>query len=554
MVLIHTITKKLNAMLAVFLSMLIVTLGAGVISTAEAQRYIDVEPDNFPAQIGNLNAAIENDTDRDEDTIYRLERGGTYWLDAIIEPEGGLLHIEGEDGDGPLPVIRPAADIDGQADELFNPRSDLYLRHVYLQGLSDLGEITKNNIRARGANLRIEVEDIYFDWDDQSYFRLDNSNTTLIIRDSKFRNTGRPGNVGVGRLISTQGVFQDTVIVENTTYYHGETGVIWTGGGVIDYMKWNHNTIVNTGQEFEFGPVITMEFTNNLLYDTGYRGLAHPTDEDGNPDVSISTWGLLHFHSVANIDEYEEEDRDIVIKNNNVGYISQKYWDVWDQYPDSVVSYRPTLIGHGDSLRAAGILVYEENFEEGVEFSDPPSGSVEWLQAIIENPGDDNPPPSFDKYDETFPVTPSNWDHTQQLSMWRDFSYPTSSQSYTAAEGDFPVGDLNWFPDKRAEWEGEATSTDEIAETLPQKFEIKGNYPNPFNPTTNISFNLANQNQVSLEVFNVLGARVSSHDLGTRQAGTHSYTYDASELPSGVYIVRMTAGNQVATSRMTLIK
>lgn len=552
---------KLKSNLTILLASLIVSLGVGSFSSAEAQRYVDVEPDNFPAFIGSLNAAIENDSEREENTIYRLERGGTYWLDAIIEPQGGVLHIEAEEGDGPLPVIKPAANLEGQAVELFNPRSDIIFKNLYLQGLSDLGEITKNNVRARGDNLRIEVDNIYFDWDDQAYFRLDNQGNTLIITNSQFRNTGRPGNTGVGRWIDTRSNRQDTIRVENSTFYHGETAIVRTAGGVIENAIFNHNTVVNTGTDWDFGNILNLEFTNNLLIDNGYRGIGTPTDSLGNimPADSI-TAGIISISSINDLEdtddegnvirEYNDSERSLVIRNNNLGFISQKYLDLYDEFSDSVAVRRPILNFDADSLMDVGILVYENNFEEGVEFTDAPEGSVDWTRAILEEPGDTDPPPSFDRYNDSMddPVNAANLDH------WRDFTYPTTSTSYSAAENGFPVGDLNWFPDKKAEWEsGEFTST-EIIDVVPNQFKLNGNYPNPFNPSTTISFDLASHANVSMEVYNILGAKVSTLDLGSRQAGTHDVRFDASDLPSGIYIVRMTAGEQMATMRMTLIK
>lgn len=89
---------------------------------------------------------------------------------------------------------------------------------------------------------------------------------------------------------------------------------------------------------------------------------------------------------------------------------------------------------------------------------------------------------------------------------------------------------------------------------LPVKFEI-GAYPNPFNPATNIQYQLPKASTVQLEVFNTLGQRVMElNDVEFKSAGMHTVRLDLSKQNSGVYFVRITANNQVRTQSITLIK
>ena len=89
---------------------------------------------------------------------------------------------------------------------------------------------------------------------------------------------------------------------------------------------------------------------------------------------------------------------------------------------------------------------------------------------------------------------------------------------------------------------------------LPNKFNLTQNYPNPFNANTTIRFNLPRQAEVTLDIYNILGQRVSSIDNGKLTAGTHTITFDASEISSGVYFYKLTAGELTETRKMTLIK
>ncbi len=89
---------------------------------------------------------------------------------------------------------------------------------------------------------------------------------------------------------------------------------------------------------------------------------------------------------------------------------------------------------------------------------------------------------------------------------------------------------------------------------LPSDFSLKQNYPNPFNPSSTIQFGLPEASFVRLEVFNMLGQRVSELVNEQLPTGYHSVRFDASSLASGIYIYRIQAGSFVQTKKMMLIK
>ncbi len=95
--------------------------------------------------------------------------------------------------------------------------------------------------------------------------------------------------------------------------------------------------------------------------------------------------------------------------------------------------------------------------------------------------------------------------------------------------------------------------TAEASET-PMRFALHNAYPNPFNPTTTISYSLAESGVAELALFNLSGRLVSVLHSGLTEAGEHSLQFDGSALSSGVYLLRLTSESEQAVSRITLIK
>lgn len=83
---------------------------------------------------------------------------------------------------------------------------------------------------------------------------------------------------------------------------------------------------------------------------------------------------------------------------------------------------------------------------------------------------------------------------------------------------------------------------------------LKDNYPNPFNPVTNIKFVISKTGIVKLTVYDVLGREVAKLVDGSIEAGEHTITWNAISFPSGVYFYKLVAGDFVQTKRMILIK
>ncbi|MBI2278650.1 MAG: T9SS type A sorting domain-containing protein [Candidatus Brennerbacteria bacterium] len=97
-------------------------------------------------------------------------------------------------------------------------------------------------------------------------------------------------------------------------------------------------------------------------------------------------------------------------------------------------------------------------------------------------------------------------------------------------------------------------SVEEEPDVIPSSFVLHQNFPNPFNPSTTITFSLPDRSHVRLAVWNVIGEEVATLVEEERSAGIHRIVWNAKGLPSGIYLYRMQTETSVQAKRMMLLK
>jgi len=105
-----------------------------------------------------------------------------------------------------------------------------------------------------------------------------------------------------------------------------------------------------------------------------------------------------------------------------------------------------------------------------------------------------------------------------------------------------------------ANFKGVISSKVGVAESQPSAFSVAQNSPNPFNPTTAISFTLVKPGNVTVDIFNSAGQKVDTIVNTTMTAGSHSVTWNASKFSAGVYFYTVKSGEFSKTMKMTLLK
>ncbi len=93
-----------------------------------------------------------------------------------------------------------------------------------------------------------------------------------------------------------------------------------------------------------------------------------------------------------------------------------------------------------------------------------------------------------------------------------------------------------------------------LTDNLPESFSLQQNYPNPFNPSTTIAFELKTSENVTLNIYNILGQKIATVLNERLNPGSYKATFDATKFPTGIYFYTLKAGSFKETRKMTLLK
>jgi hypothetical protein len=374
----------------------------------------------------------------------------------------------------------------------------------------------------------------------------------------------RRSNLGAGKAIDVRAGAVDTLIVQNCTFVNWQDRIIRHLGatGAIKYLKFDHNTLAN-GMSYHgllsIGKTSSKVIvTNNLLIDPFGLG----NDADTTRQAEFSDGG--------------EKDPDgkyrmtwlITVPDSSTAFtISNNYYAVSDSGQGFYTYYTtgggtpafptgafytpregPALTWNIAKKVADSVNAFKKITLNLNNIPKMMTKMMRWYRTPIANGGGGK-----SKDTRNFVTARDDYDR-RQLTYYRDTmdcKYPTTSPAYTGAQGGFPVGDLNWYPDKKAQWL--ATDVQDYS-VAPDQFTLFQNYPNPFNPSTIISFNLKHSGMTRLSLYNALGENVGTLLSKEMPAGFHQFNFDASGLAAGVYFYRLESNGGLQVKKMMLVK
>lgn len=557
---------------------LMMTLGLIAGPTALAQNEVMVE-----SGFGTLNDAIEGDTladgsRRDPDAVYVLERNGRYVVNGRVTHKGGYhLQVVAAEGEGAPPVVQQGVRDDGSSDNhSFEMLGDFTLKGLWLLNHDDGGSKKSRGILVNTEGVTGVLDGIVYEVGTWLGVRINVDNVDLTVRNSIIRNMINTGDPGNGKFVDPRGNDPARLYFENNTFYNLTSEIVRESGGFHENFFFNHNTVYNVAAlsrndaRVHKSRVMNGTFTNNLFINLAPLGDIN-TDFDffGGAVVDPPDVGALFPFDSLNAEDlgFAETDRNIQITNNNI------WW-----HPDLLAFYATKDTVDALSVMSPlaemqvteGLITYENNLEVDPGLTAPPdvANAVAYANQWYDNFCVANDAGEIPAVCD-FSTNNGEWDPFVSVAgaPWplpEDFSYDTTSPAYTGGTGGFPIGDLNWFPERKAAWEAAGGGTgiivsNEEFDEIPQAFKLRGNFPNPFNPTTNILLDLASPAEVTVKVFDLLGRDVLTIATQQMQAGAQqSINVDAASLASGVYIYQVQAQTGadtfIQTGKMILLK
>jgi hypothetical protein len=586
-----------------------------VILTTPVQMFGDTV-DVAAVPPGNFNTVINGDTlaggvRAHPDRVYRLKHGSVYQVTEALNINGDL-HIVADNGTGRPPVLAAAILQDNSSIDHFmtfiGPGAKVEIKNVYILAARADGAALgwSDGIRINADSVQMTLKGDIFDAFSHTAIQGNGQWAKLNVQDCVFRNEMHSTSwFGGGGYLTGAPVAQDTCIFMNNTFFCNNS-YNWSIRGYSPYAVFSHNTMVyETVNPFLIRQAQNVHMNNNLYYAVHAMG--------GNPDHvingwflnypdtasssiirfrgtdSVSYWSKLWDATIGGPEAYADPangvtadmltaDKRVIDVRNNSYYWPTKLTDFYKAYNDTVaiydsvdvpdygqpnevkkylkrILYMPTWMSEYtkytlDTLLAGiSTITVSNNVEADPGFNTDVQNQLDNLISYVHKISTsalDTPwyyHSSASLYPSGGPVWP----------LAEDLSYTNADLMHAGTDG-FALGDLNWFPTQKAEWEQYITDVNDTKPTAPTKFSLSQNYPNPFNPTTRITFTLEKSGFAQLSVYNILGQKVATLISGNVSAGQHEVNFNATNLSTGVYIYKLESGNNTSIKKMMLLK
>ncbi|GEM_PF-2183543 len=517
--------------------------------------------------------------------IYKLERGKVYIFTETLEVDFDFYLVA--DDDDPNNPTRPPMLVRGfhsdgsTVDQLININGDsvnAVFRNLLFQGVPIDGNYTKKHsigIGGTGTGARIVVDNCVFNGWTRGAIRFRISHIRLFVTNSYFRNLVNPTHPFNGQSVTTYSN-EDTLVYTNNTFFNTNSYIILTNPNQkTTYLKFDHNTVFTTIVNPFYVRVITnAEFTNNVFYGILALGQRQKEYQSGWFGFEGLPIGIMDYDTLSGdlLTEFgiDRADRRIVQKNN-VWFNPQKFVDYWNSFTDTAAVVDENGDTTGYEERPLEPTTWMNTFTQAMFDDDATYPNLIDENTMYEDPQFD---PTMTQIMVDSVVAWVSWwrgtglefgapeGHIRQYDFTSDIfdlpwplpetplTYSNANLATASTEG-LHLGDLNWYPDEKAQW---LTDVKQEDNKIVNEFRIYQNYPNPFNPSTNIKFSVPREADVTLKVFNVLGEEVTTLVNKTMKPGTYNVQFNAKDLTSGIYFYTLTSDNFVQTKKMLLLK
>ncbi len=538
-----------------------------------------------------LNEVIGNDTTATGEqahSVYKLvSRDTTYLYSGTLTVKSDFAIIGELGPDGRPPTIQPAVLSDGSIPS--NPfaftgaNTNVVFNNLYILGIAPNGSVSNDGIaiQVSADNIRVTVDNCVFEeW--RAFAIGYNGNwDKFFITNSKFRNMNHPNQWYIGEVLRNEwpgAAYTDSVVMKyNTIFCVNGYAAAPVTKYYMTYFEFNHNNVVYTFKNpFFIFNVTDAKINNNIFYGAWAGGISKQEypwwDQLWSPEIgSIIDLDTLDLakDSVFNPADIgkdnfrwlSEAKRTIEVKNNAYFWPQQMvdFWTSWNDTATVDSIYTVTWMNErttnmfNDKDHWPG-LVEENNINVDPQFG--PSidevmnntsgeygiGLFNWFAQIRTGTASTD----LWGYKLTQVGNNADWVPAWPLPEKDDMHYSNTALLTHATDG-LPLGDPYWITG--------TTGIEQEGNVLPTEFTLFNNYPNPFNPSTTIKFNIPETGNVKLKIYNVMGQLVKTVlDENAMEQGQYKITVDMNNLSSGIYFYTLEHSGRAITNKMILMK
>ena len=506
--------------------------------------------------------------------VYTVEAGKFYAFDGDIQLDFEIT-IQGPDDswirnqENP-PVLVNTPSNDGGARRFFEvvEGGGLTVKNVLWTGSNNNGEIVGTFAQNTSGKKIIIDNCVLSDWQSFTFRNRTTAADSLSVTNCVFINGVRTRFSQWGGFPVRLDVAPSNVIFENNTTVNSGRLLCNSGPFHNANIHQIHNTYLHqvvAGEEQRANEFITV---NNIFYNyhfIGYKNEGHSEGIEDEYRQFFTTWN--HF-AVSR----DSLDHISLYHGKNLFYRPQEITDFFETHKDSLSPSKLWEWPNVDSF-----IIADNNYRIGANYAqmEPeftiPGGSIAATVAY-NNSHYTDPTGEWPDWRIPSPVTFDS-DGLPTLSAWPaefDLTYANEFLKTAGTDG-LPLGDLNWYPDKKEEYLAnreafiealrdsmvnakvyydplamdatplitEAT-TSTLEHVIPGQLYLS-NFPNPFSQETRIEFGLEQQSDVTLGVYNLLGERVYELPERRLSQGPHAYNFNASGLSNGIYLIKINA-------------
>jgi len=519
-------------------------------------------------------------------SVYKLvSLDTTYYYLGAVNVTSNITVIGVLGSDGRPPCIQPGVLQDGSVPatlfSMSTAGTTCRFENIYVFELSTQGTWTGGTtFNVTASNIDVYMNNVI---DEENHYVIiwySGDHDNFYLTNCKIRNTVNPTDWYAPQFVAPNGylpVFPiDTLIMKYNSFFCTNGGA--GGSTFTKYLEFEHNSVVFTNYTAMVPPpgnIGSAKIDNNIFYGVMAGGNSKSEftwmDDPFQPEVaSILDFDTLTLSQDSLIDPADigklnlrmlaEGKRNVEIKDN-VYFIPKAITDFQTAWDDTA---------HADSLYSVGWMNArtEHMFNDltdwpgltqsgnmvgtdpgyGSSFANVLTGGTGYGVGLLDYVGlvrsGTVTTQEWGYHKQS--VTGTNWVPNWPLPEAADMQYSNATVKTSSTDGK-PVGDPYWF--------NGITAVKTPPTAVPAKFSLSNNYPNPFNPSTQINFSVDKNGLTSLKIYNVLGQLVMTVFEGNA-APHQNYSFNVSldRFASGVYFYTLHNASNTITKKMLLLK